>query len=153
MLHNISRIEKSIKSLASCQNPRLYPIIFEYYSAIHMTEKLGKPFFVYEDILAHKKQENNFPVQDKGIDIIDESLKTVGQCKYYSNNSVITYSKLSTFLASDKLVGKPLDYYLIRTEDCKIDTLVRNMINRGDLYDVPINREDFLKYLKMIIKA
>jgi len=125
-------------------------MIFEYYSAIELTKRLGRPFFVYEDFSPSIKASNGFPVQDKGIDLIDTSLSIVGQCKYYSNKSTITYGKLSTFLASDKLVGKKLEYYLIRTDECKLDSLVQKMIDRGEMYDIKIYKEEFIENLKTI---
>lgn len=152
MISHISHLRTSIKTLMDCNNPRLYPTIFEYYSAIEMTNRIGKPFFIYNNFSSIIKGSNNFPVQDKGIDLIEPSLSIVGQCKYYSNKSTITYGKLSTFLASDKLVGKKLEYYLIRTDECKLDSLVKKMIDRGEMYDIKIYKEEFIENLKTINK-
>ena len=150
-MSHISHLEKTIKTLVSSKNPIIYPKIFEYYSAIKLTNMLKTPFFVYQDFPSCKKIKNNFPVRDKGIDLINTSLNIIGQCKYYSSKTTITYGKLSTFLASDKLVGKNLKYYLLRTDDCKIDSFVKNMIDREEIYDVKIYKQEFLEYLKIII--
>lgn len=134
----------------SKHNNLFLPTLFEYYSSIHLTKILNHPFFVYKDLSNEIKLTNGFTIRDKGIDIIDQSTNFIGQCKYYSKENSITYSKISTFLASEKIVGKKLDFYLIRTNDCKIDTLVKKMIDRNDLKDISICREDFLHFISKI---
>lgn len=133
--------------------PHFLPYLFEYYSAIHLSKKLNKKFFVYNDINDIKMKNINkntpdFPKRDNGIDLIDNSLDIIAQCKYYSNNKYITYGNLSTFLASDKLIGKKFDFYLIRTEDSRIDSLVQNIIDRGDMKDIYLSKRDFLNHIK-----
>ena len=113
---------------------------------------LNRPFFMYKDFCKEKKLKNGFPITDKGVDLIDESSNIIGQCKYYSKNTSITYSKLSTFLATEKITGKKLDFYLIRTDDCKIDGLVKKMMDRKILNDVCISRDEFLFYIDDIDK-
>lgn len=127
------------------------PYIFEYYSAIHMTKLFNKPFFVYKDFSKDLKIKQNFPVEDYGIDLIDESLNNVGQVKFYSSKNYITYGKLSTFLASEKLIRKPLSFYLLRTNHCLLDNNIKSMINNKIIYDIPINVDIFHQEFKTII--
>ena len=126
------------------------PYIFEYYSAIHMTKLFKKPFFVYKDFPKNLKIKQNFPIEDNGIDLIEESMNIVGQVKYYSPKNYITYRKLATFLASEKLIGKPLSFYLIRTEHCLLDNNIKSMINNNIIIDIPINNDTFLEEIKRI---
>jgi len=126
------------------------PYIFEYYSAIHMTKLFNKPFYVYKDFPRQSKMYQNFPVIDKGIDVIDDCLEIIGQSKYYSENNCITYGKLATFLASEKLVRKRLTFYLLRSDHCKLDSDITSMIKNEIIYDIPINRFVFLKDIEII---
>lgn len=127
------------------------PYIFEYYCAIHITKLFNKPFFVYKDFSKQLKINQNFPVEDNGIDLIDESLNNVGQVKYYSSKNYITYGKLATFLASEKLIRKSLSFYLLRTDHCLLDNNIKSMINNKIIHDIPINNDIFLKEIEIII--
>lgn len=155
MNSHIFYIQDMIKNYIKNNNPshqHFLPYLFEYYSAIHLSKKLNKKFFIYNDINDIKMKNMdipyNFPKRDNGIDLIDNSLNIIGQCKYYSNNKYITYGNLSTFLATDKLIGKKFEFYLIRTEDSKIDSMVENIIDRGDMKDICLSKTDFLNYIK-----
>ena len=132
-------------------HPHFFPYLFEYYSAMILSKKLNKNFFVYNDIKDIKGSPYTFPKRDKGIDLIDQSLNIIGQCKYYSNNKYITYGNLSTFLASDKLIGKKFDFYLIRTEDSKIDNTVKKIIDRGDMTDICLSKKEFINYASKVL--
>lgn len=151
-----------IKNYIKNNNPshqHFLPYLFEYYSAMHLSKKLNKKFFVYNDIKdikmknIDKNMPHNFPKRDNGIDLIDKSLGIIAQCKYYSNNKYITYGNLSTFLASDKLIGKKFDSYLIRTEDSRIDSIVQNIIDRGDMKDICLCKKDFINYVSKILQS
>jgi len=124
------------------------PTAFEYYSAIHLTRQHKKPFFVYQDISPSKKAEFGFPIQDKGVDIVDEYFQHIAQVKYYRKYSKIHYGKLATFLATPLLVGKKLDMTLIRTDDCLLHSEIKQIIARGDLKDITLSANDFLKDTK-----
>ena len=115
-----------------------------------MTKILHKPFYVYKDFSKQAKIYQNFPVMDKGIDLVDDSLDIVGQVKYYSEDNPITYGKLATFLASEKLVRKRLTFYLIRSEHCKLDRNIKSMVDNQVIYDIPINRFVFLEDIEII---
>jgi hypothetical protein len=129
------------------------PIVFEYYSAIHLTNIYKRPFWVWKDVCPLKKKYSNFPVRDKGIDISDETFTFLGQSKYYSEKTQITYGKLSTFLATKVLVGKnDITFNLIRTSHSKIEPTLIPMIKRKDLIDIPLDNQKFLCDIKDIIK-
>ena len=115
-----------------------------------MTKLFQKQFYVYKDFSKQSKLYQNFPVQDKGIDIIDDSLDIIGQSKYYSSKTYITYGKLATFLATEKLVRKNLSFYLIRTDHCLLDKNIKSMVNNKIIYDIPINNNVFLKEIEII---
>ena len=119
------------------------PTAFKYYSAIHLTRYYKKPFFVYGDICSSKKTEFGFPIQDKGIDIVDEHFQHIAQVKYYKEYSKIYYGKLATFLATPLLVGKKLDMTLART-NCLLHSDIKQIIVRGDLNDIRLCNKDFL---------
>lgn len=142
-----SNMYKLIKSIKYEQNKMLVPTLFEYYSAVKLTHIYQRPFWVWKDILPIKKQKANFSITDKGIDISDETFTIIGQSKYYSPKNYITYGKLSTFLATKVLVGRhDIQFNLIRTDDCKIQKNVQSIINRGDLTDVCVDRNEFKYY-------
>ena len=151
MIKHVEFLDKKIKLLmkSSIDNNNI-PTIFEYYSAIKLTKQFNKEFYVYNDVFKFRKQDFNFPIKDHGIDVTNLSLNSIGQCKYYSSNSYITYKKLSTFLASEKLVGKKLDFFLVRTAHSKLDCLVKKMIFRNNIIDIPINNDEFLDYINNI---
>jgi len=152
MIKHVEFLDKKIKKLLTNNSNMILtmPKVFEYYSAVKLTKRFDRQFYVYEDVFKYRKQNFNFPLKDHGIDVTDLSLNSIAQCKYYSSSSYITYGKLSTFLASEKLVGKKLDFFLLRTEHSKLDCLVKKMINRNDIIDIPINNNEFLEYINKI---
>jgi hypothetical protein len=91
MLSNhISYLEQNIKQLlVHLPNNLTWPTIFEYYSAIHLSNKYQKPFYVWKDLSPTQKKNANFPNTDKGVDITEPSFTILGQSKYYSENNTI----------------------------------------------------------------
>ena len=152
--NHISFLEKNIKQLLfHTHNNLTFPTIFEYYSAIHLTKIHQKPFYVWKDLSRTQKKNANFPNTDKGVDIADESFTILGQSKYYSENNSITYGKLSTFLSTDKLVGRnDLQFILLRTDHSRIDKFIKPMIDRKILIDIPLKNIDFLSFCEHIKK-
>ena len=147
---HISNIKYMIKNYMKKHNPyspNFLPCLFEYYFAIHLSKILNKDFYIYND-LTITCPIYDFPKRDNGIDLIDTSLSVIGQCKYYSNNNYITYGNLSTFLASDKLIGKKFEFYLIRTDESKIDNMVQKIIDRKDMVDICLSKKEFLRYIR-----
>jgi len=138
-------LSKHIYSLERKMHTITYlPTAFEYYSAIHLTRLYRKPFFVYQDVCALKKSTFKFPLQDKGIDIIDEQFQHIAQVKYYKEYSKIYYGKLATFLATPLLVGKKLEMTLVRTNHCFLHSDIKRIIDRKDLNDIQLCTKDFV---------
>jgi len=146
----MSHIAKHIYTL----NHKMYrisnlPTAFEYYSAIHLTQLFQKPFHVYQDIPASAKQKFGFPIQDKGVDIVDEGFDHIAQVKYYRNDSVIKYGTLSTFLATPVLVGrKAMKLSLVRTDHSLIHADIQKIVMRGDMTDYKLCQKSFLESIK-----
>lgn len=144
---NIKYMIKNYMKKHNPYNPNFLPCLFEYYSAIHLSKILNKDFYIYNDLTINCPIYD-FPKRDNGIDLIDTSLSVIGQCKYYSNNKYITYGNLSTFLASDKLIGKKFEFYLVRTDESNIDNMVKKIIDRKYMVDIRLSKQDFLRYIK-----
>lgn len=125
------------------------PTLFEYYSAIHLTQQHQRRFYVYQDLPHSHKKDAGFPLKDKGVDLVDETFRHIVQVKYYRPRSKITYRCLSTFLATPLLVGrKHLHLTLVRTHQCILHTDIQHIIQRGDMKDVTLCSNEFLRILK-----
>lgn len=146
LISHIQRLEWRIHELSSMRySPYILPTMFEYYSAIRMTTRTLKPFNVWRDVNVNKKMLNNFPIQDTGVDATDENFTHIVQSKYYKKDNIISYGKLSTFLATPLLVGNnKMKLTLVRTSHSLLDIKIREMVNRGDIEDVKICNEEFL---------
>ena len=151
-ISHISYLEKNIKDLLKHPpNNLTWPTIFEYYSAIHLSNIHQKPFYVWKDLSPFQKKNANFPNTDKGVDITETSFTIIGQSKYYSENNTITYGKLATFLSTDKLVGRnDLQFILLRSHHSIIDKSIKQMIDRKDLIDISLNNNDFLSFCEEV---
>ena len=152
IVNHILYLEKKIKELlVHTPNNLTFPTIFEYYSAIHLTNLYQKPFYIWKDLSSTQKKNANFPSTDKGVDITDLTFTILGQSKYYSENNTITYGKLATFLSTDKLVGRnDLKFILLRSHHSLIDKFIKPMIDRKTLIDIPLNNNQFLSFCKDI---
>lgn len=154
MIHfHIKHLENKIANLLNKTNNLTIPTCFEYYSAISLTKKYKTPFNVWKDVLSEEKRKRNFPIRDKGIDIVNENFSIIAQSKYYTK-STITYGKLSTFLATDKIVDQ--NYFqmiLVRLSSSKIDSHVKHMILKEILIDFQIKEEEFIDYINYIKKS
>lgn len=133
------------------KNNLTLPTCFEYYSAIFLTSLYGIPFNVWKDIDKNIKNLHGFPKRDLGIDLSNHTFSIIGQSKYYTK-STITYGKLSTFLAIEKLVNSSnnIKSVLIRNKDSKIDSNVKKMIQNNILIDIEINEKDFIKKIESL---
>lgn len=128
---------------------RHVPTLFEYYSAIHLTKQYQTPFYVYQDIPDNHKRYAGFPLQDKGVDLVNDTFQHIAQVKYYRKHSQLHYGNLSTFLATPLLVGKPsLHMILIRTNVCRLSEEIQTIVRRGDMKDVTLCPHTFLQSLK-----
>jgi hypothetical protein len=125
------------------------PTLFEYYAAIQLTKDLQTQFYAYRDIPDSHKTKAGFPIQDKGIDVIDATLQHIVQVKFYKKGGEIHYGKLSTFLATPILVGKKhLQLTLVRTNHSHLHPEIQRIIQRGDMKDVTLCSNRFLESLK-----
>lgn len=122
-----------------------YPTMFEYYSAIHMSKRHQKEFHVWQNIDKRKKKKAGFPIMDMGVDVSDLQFNNIVQSKYYRADNIITYGKLATFLSMPMLTGKSPKMTLIRTEHSLIDDDIGSIVDRGDLEDLLIKKEQFLQ--------
>jgi hypothetical protein len=124
------------------------PTQFEYYSAIHLSKLHNIRFYAYQDIPENHKRYAGFPLVDKGIDLIDETYNHIVQVKYYGPKRKIGYGHLATFLGTPVLVGrKHLNLTLVRTNHSKLHSEIQQIVQRGDLTDVPLCPYAFLKTL------
>jgi hypothetical protein len=60
---------------------RHLPTRFEYYSAIHLTKLHQIRFYAYQDIPFSHKRDAGFPLNDQGVDLIDETFRHIVQVK------------------------------------------------------------------------
>ena len=145
LANHICFLEQKMKSLTHL------PTIFEYYSALHLSRVYQSRFYVYPDIRPAHKMQHRFPIQDKGVDIIDEHFQHIAQVKYYSPKSIICYGRLSTFLATPILVSRTnLQMSLIRTSHCSLHSEIQSIISNGDMMDITLCDKEFLHYIKSI---
>ena len=139
LARHISFLEQRMKSISHL------PTAFEYYSAIHMTYFHHTPFYVYQDIPMSYKLQHGFPIQDKGVDIANNTFTHIGQAKYYREGNIIHYGRLATFLATPLLVGKKdIKLTLIHTHECTLHEEIKQIISRGDLTNFPLCSAAFL---------
>jgi len=144
LLKHVTILEKQMRSITHL------PTAFEYYSAKHMTLLYKEPFHVYRDISPVHKINNNFPVQDKGVDLADDYLTHIAQVKYYGHGKIIHYGTLSTFLGSPLLVGnKNLKLTLIRPTHTILHKEIADMVERGDIMELMLCSKDFLKEMQL----
>jgi len=128
---------------------RHMPTIFEYYSAIHLSQTHHTRFYTYRDLPHSHKKDAGFPLSDQGIDLVDETFHHIVQVKYYKPKTKITYGDLSTFLATPLLVGrKQLRLTLVRTQHCILHSDIQTIIRRGNMTDVALCSKEFLRSLK-----
>jgi hypothetical protein len=153
-VNHIRFLESKIYQLIY-KNPKnnlTLPTCFEYYSAIFLTNLYNTPFNVWKDIDTNNKKMRGFPTRDLGIDLSNHTFSIVGQSKYYTK-STITYGKLSTFLAIEKLAysncsNEKFTSVLIRNKDSKIDSNVKKMIQNNIIIDIEINDKDFFNKIE-----
>src|SRR5438445_9947813 len=72
--------------------------IFEYYTAILLSQQHGTVFYEYNDIDPTFKEENRMSRTDTGIDLCNLT-DTIVQCKLRSNS--LTWQEVSTFFGSN----------------------------------------------------
>ena len=153
MISHLNYLHEKIFELKQLEiNNLSEPTLFEYYSAVFLTNHYNQPFYLWKDLSPLQKQNFNLPCRDKGVDISNCSFTILGQSKYYSKNSTVTYGKLSTFLAFDKLNPsiKNIDFCLLRLTESNISSEVSQMISYKTLKDFPIEKDVFMSYITSI---
>lgn len=133
-------------------HPHRLPVLFEYYCAMVMSTIYKDPFYVWKNLSPSQEKKAllvGFPLQEKGIDLFNDSFCHVGQAKFYGKNT-ITYGKLATFLAYEKLVGKPLRMTLLRTDHSRLSNDIVKMVERGLVDDVCVCTHEFLDRCKVL---
>ena len=144
LLKHINALERKMRSITHL------PTAFEYYSAKHMTLLYKEPFHIYGDISPTHKTNNNFPIQDKGIDLADDYFTHIAQVKYYGHGKVIHYGALSTFLGSPLLVGnKNIKMTLIRPTHTILHNEIADMVKRGDIMELILCANDFRREMRI----
>ena len=119
--------------------------IFEYYSAIQLSQNSDSQFLHYDDIDPTFKEENSMSAYDTGIDLCNLT-NSIVQCKLRKNN--LTYKECSTFFASQnahdgtKYYVRWTDLIIARNSD---SSLSENLANRH-FTDIQYNKEDMLNY-------
>ena len=125
------------------------PTLFEYYAAIHMSRLHHTCFYVYQDVPVSHKIARGFPATDKGIDLINETYDHIAQVKFYRSQRMIHYGKLSTFLATPLLVGRPqLQLTLLRTAHSTLHREIEAIVRRGGIHDIGLDADAFWRLLK-----
>jgi hypothetical protein len=118
-----------------------------------MSKEYNTPFYVWKNLSpSHLKKAwlEGFPLQEKGIDLFNDSFCHVGQAKFYGKNTTVTYGKLATFLSYEKLVGKSLRMTLLRTDHSRLSSDIVKMVERGLIDDVRVCTCDFLDRCKVL---
>ena len=108
--------------------------IFEYYTAIKLTEEYGEYFYEYNDINPVFKEERKMTKTDTGIDLCN-LIDTIVQCKLRKNN--LTWQDMGTFFGSNitynsdenKLVIQWPKLVIARNSECKLSTHLKTKTN------------------------
>ena len=128
--------------------------IFEYYSAIKLTDEFNKPFYEYNDIYPTFKELNKMSRNDTGIDLCDLD-NTIVQCKLRKNS--LTWKECSTFFGSIVTFDKELNKSIIRwdkliitrNDDC---TLSEHLLERHELFiDKPYNKKILIDFCENLL--
>ena len=141
---HIQFLERKIYDLGKHEHPLSRPNQFEYYSAIHLSKVHEKPYYVWKDLTPVQKEMAGFPINDKGIDLAEETFTSVGQVKYYGEKQSIGYGKLATFCGMPALTGRNLVLNLLRTSHSCLSSDIQGMVKGGRMTDIPLCTHTFL---------
>ena len=128
--------------------------IFEYYSAIKLTDEFNKPFYEYNDIDPNFKELNKMSRNDTGIDLCDLD-NTIVQCKLRKNS--LTWKECSTFFGSIVIFDKELNKSIIRwdkliitrNDDC---ILSEHLLERYELFiDKSYNKKILIEFCENLL--
>jgi superfamily II DNA or RNA helicase len=147
---HIRFLERKIYNLGKHDHPLSRPTQFEYYSAIQLSRLYKKSYYVWKDLTPIQKEKAEFPINDKGIDLAEETFSSVAQVKYYGEKQSIGYGKLATFCGMPVLTGKNLILNLLRTSHSCLSSDIQGMIKGGRMNDIPLCNRLFLETCERI---
>jgi superfamily II DNA or RNA helicase len=123
--------------------------IFEYYTAINLSEQYGQNFYEYNDIDPNFKELNQMSKNDSGVDLCN-LVDTIVQCKL--RNKSLTWDECSTFFASQIIFNDETNsaeirwpkLIIARNAECKLSA---NLSIKHKLFnDVAYKREELLEF-------
>jgi hypothetical protein len=146
---------KSGKNIQNWNNNDLWKI-FEYYTAIELTNEYKTPFYCYEDIDPTFKEDNNMSKNDTGIDLSNLT-DSIVQCKMRKNT--LTFTECSTFLASQNslcnqtntLIIRWKNMLLARNSNMSLSDELKRRIHIRQLIDKPYNTNTIINYCKELL--
>lgn len=146
-----------LKTVTDLNDNKQMFFAFECYSAILLTEKTNKPFYIYSKLTPKQKEilyENGYPTIDIGADGVNLDVFDFFQSKLYNENKYINRTDIANFVTY-KLYGKnrsnKSNLYLFRTDNSKINKDSKILFDNNHIIDSPINKQDFLSYIQYLI--
>lgn len=123
--------------------------IFEYYTAIKLSEQYGQLFYEYNDIDPNFKELNQMTKNDSGVDLCN-LIDTIVQCKLRKQH--LNWGECSTFFASQNIFNDETNLVEIkwpkliiaRNSECKLSS---NLSIKNKLFtDITYDRDELLSY-------
>jgi len=123
--------------------------IFEYYTAIKLSEQYGQLFYEYNDIDPNFKELNQMSKNDSGVDLCN-LIDTIVQCKL--RKQYLNWGECSTFFASRNIFNDETNLVEIRwknlliarNSECKLSC---NLSIKNKLFtDITYDRDELLEY-------
>jgi superfamily II DNA or RNA helicase len=129
--------------------------IFEYYSAIMLSNEYNTNYLVYEDIEPDFKELNKMSKNDTGIDICN-LIDTIVQCKLRKRQ--LTWKECSTFFGSQNIFCQEEKKTIVKWHNLIItrnadSVLSNNLIDRKDMFiDKLYERNSIINYCQQLIQ-
>lgn len=123
--------------------------IFEYYTAIQLSNEYGRVFYEYNDISPDYKESLKMHKSDCGVDCSD-MVNTIVQCKL--RKEVLCWGELATFFASNIKKGlgfKWENYIVARNDDCRLS---RNLQDIDWFTDKTYKKTEMIEYCEELLK-
>lgn len=123
--------------------------IFEYYTAIKLSEQYGQLFYEYNDIDPNFKELNQMTKNDSGVDLCN-LIDTIVQCKLRKQH--LNWGECSTFFASQNIFNDETNLVEIkwpkliiaRNSECKLSS---NLLIKNKLFtDITYDRDELLEF-------
>jgi superfamily II DNA or RNA helicase len=127
--------------------------IFEYYTAIKLSEQYGQLFYEYNDIDPNFKELNQMSKNDSGVDLCN-LVDTIVQCKL--RKQYLNWGECSTFFASRNIFNDETNsveirwknLLIARNSECKLSC---NLSIKNKLFtDITYDRDELLEFLQKI---